>query len=488
MKKSLFIALAAAGMLSACSSQDEIVDNGKGNGTVVTPSNQINIGVTTGDLKAMTRGTGTVGGIKENDNKWAGQDLWIYMMSKGTVNPAKFAYSEDAENGLQEFSIYENKKVTAPKAEAAGLVEDNDIRYYPLAGQYDFWGYRIDDAATMSQGAPTAKYISKEGTEATAESDTVKVVVPFEINGTQDLMAGKAAITTEEAEAVGDNYYSSYAARRGVQPNIAFNHLLTRFTFTVLAGNESTAGYKKVTNETTELEASEEQKAAKVEGVAIETKTKGNLVVAYKDPAKVKDESDPEAVAKAPELLEWDATQEKPVKVWLKQRPSAADESKELNNSNLVDLTAVPLTGKLKTESQGEEGEPQTATKSFEADSINIGEALMVQPGLKEYPLYLKISQMLNTTKDNEGTPKNMVQTLKTTIKASDIKVLDEEEKPTVFEAGKSYNIVIKIYGYEKIEITATLIPWKDGGTIDKDTDTPNDWTVEKEEKQEEGE
>ena len=43
------------------------------------------------------------------------------------------------------------------------------------------------------------------------------------------------------------------------------------------------------------------------------------------------------------------------------------------------------------------------------------------------------------------------------------------------FEAGKAYTINFKLYGLEKVEVTAELTEWKDGGQIEIDTDTPPD-------------
>lgn len=37
------------------------------------------------------------------------------------------------------------------------------------------------------------------------------------------------------------------------------------------------------------------------------------------------------------------------------------------------------------------------------------------------------------------------------------------------FEAGKSYNVYITIYGFERIDITAQLTAWGDGGDIETD-------------------
>lgn len=44
------------------------------------------------------------------------------------------------------------------------------------------------------------------------------------------------------------------------------------------------------------------------------------------------------------------------------------------------------------------------------------------------------------------------------------------------FEPGKSYKVTITVYGLQEIEVTATLVPWADGGSIDIDDDrNPNE-------------
>lgn len=52
------------------------------------------------------------------------------------------------------------------------------------------------------------------------------------------------------------------------------------------------------------------------------------------------------------------------------------------------------------------------------------------------------------------------------------------EQKATIkmdgtkkFEPGKSYKVTITVYGLEDIRVTATLVPWADGGSIDIDDD-----------------
>ena len=44
------------------------------------------------------------------------------------------------------------------------------------------------------------------------------------------------------------------------------------------------------------------------------------------------------------------------------------------------------------------------------------------------------------------------------------------------FEPGKSYKVTITVYGLEEIQVTVTLVPWADGGSIDIDDDrNPNE-------------
>lgn len=110
---------------------------------------------------------------------------------------------------------------------------------------YDFYGYHIDDAAgdTPDPLVITAAGAQSDGTEL-AEG----VYIPFTINGAQDLMTATADKTADIGKAspagsVSESQaYSAYAARRNVQPNLLFQHRLTRFSFEIksgsLAGND----------------------------------------------------------------------------------------------------------------------------------------------------------------------------------------------------------------------------------------------------------
>lgn len=423
MKKMFFFALAAAGMLTACSNDDTLGGNGEQN----VSEQQIRLGVASS--KVQTRGTGTVGGMTDDENKWAGQTLWVYMLQKGSMELGYYKTPTEAAGAAVGTAVFDNKEFKAPNTAAStvsGLATtaDGAIAYYPVSGNYDFWGYRVDDAVT---GTPDVKLVDDTDTEVEANAAT-KRVVDIKINGSQDIMAGKATPSADEVTKLGNydkNFYSAYAARKGVQPNITFNHLLTRFTFEVRAGSKATAGEG----------ASGNTEAVRVQGVSVESLTDGKLTVAYKGETK-----------EAADLLTFTGNASP---LTLKQRAVGAVD----NNEPLVDLVEVPLTW-------------PAVGEATVGDVIPVGEALLVAPGQTEYPLTIALAQKVKkNTADMEK--EDMALEQKATIK------MDGTKK---FEPGKSYKVTITVYGLEEIEVTATLVPWVDGGSIDIDDDrNPNE-------------
>lgn len=74
---------------------------------------------------------------------------------------------------------------------------------------------------------------------ATVSYTTTTATCTYTLDGTQDILWG---IAVAEDKTVGDVVYKGYNARYlrkgGEEPNINFNHLLTRFTFKIIAGND----------------------------------------------------------------------------------------------------------------------------------------------------------------------------------------------------------------------------------------------------------
>ena len=134
--------------------------------------------------------------------------------------------------------------------------ENSEPFYYQGNYTYDFYAYYVDDAAATVSGStwepnnetdPTPLVITTESATTPVDGVTLAkgVYIPFIIDGCQDLMTAEANKTIDEAtetttdEVDAEDCYSAYAARRGVQPNLQFKHLLTRLTFEIKPGSEA---------------------------------------------------------------------------------------------------------------------------------------------------------------------------------------------------------------------------------------------------------
>ena len=244
-------------------------------------------------------------------NTWAGQSINVFMFTKGDGIPAVYftqAEIEAAQEGDDAYGkttndiktpavaatdehktvlnltqthdpgattvayLYNNTEMITPGSSenlipgedtdndgsGEAMIKDGTINYYPPQGNFDFFGYHGDDAvattATISRWDSNGDEIAS-ATESYA--DDALWTVPFEINGTQDLMSTKAELTGDQTNIMGadananprfKDYFSAYAARKQVHPTLTFQHLLTRLQFNVIAGNKSAAGWVDATN------------------------------------------------------------------------------------------------------------------------------------------------------------------------------------------------------------------------------------------------
>lgn len=412
-------AVASLGLLASCSSDDDLSTGGNGKDGL----QQIKIGMGV-QANVATRGTGTVGAVGEKENTWAKQTVNVYMLNKGTLDLAKFG----------EDPIYENTVLTTPADNASGIATElvggvAQYKYYPTTKTaFDFWGYRLDDAdvtaAEDRDGSATAAAIKSNKFVPYTSGDSL--LIGFNIDGTQDIMAGKAVPTEEEIAKCGseDNIYSAFAARRDVQPNIKFEHLLSRLNFQVLAGAESTT---------------DANTGVKVTGITVKSKATGKLVIAYKGEAAFENVSNQLIVDKyADEVKE--ATLYKDLVV--KQRGATA-----ALTENLVDLESVT-----------------PKWNNGMAMATQVGEALLAIPADK-YEITINLKQKVQVKGDkNHPTDPDDFQEKEYTYTA-DLKNTVNPDKG--FEPGYSYNVTITVYGLSEIQITTTLIPWKDGGNIE---------------------
>lgn len=421
--KKLFLmgAVASLGLLASCSSDDDLSTGGNGKDGL----QQIKIGMGV-QANVATRGTGTVGAVGEKENTWAKQTVNVYMLNKGTLDLAMFGAEP----------IYKNTVLTTPADNASGIATEFDTdgatplyKYYPTTKTaFDFWGYRLDDAndttATDQEGSATAAAIENNKFVPYLSGDSLPI--GFKIDGTQDIMAGKAVPTEEDITKCGgeDNIYSAFAARRDVQPNIKFEHLLSRLNFQVLDGKKT--------------ETTDEDKAVKVTGITVKSKATGKLVIAYKGAAAFENVSDQLIVDKDADEVK-DAALLKELKV-MKRADGAALTDK------LVDLT--PVTPKW---------------NNGMAMATQVGEALLAIPADK-YEITINLKQKVQV-KGDKGTPQEGDFEEKEYTYEADLKNTVNPEKG--FEPGYSYNVTITVYGLSEIVITTTLTPWKDGGNIE---------------------
>lgn len=556
MKKNLmYVTMAAAALFASCSSHDDLsIGNGGEFGGLDGENVAIEIGV--GAPSSTMRGTGTVGDVADytpgtgyadkTATHWAGQKINVFMLEKGTMN---FAIDPTTDKPL-----YENAELTTPNdgtySGEAKLVEVKAgdyqglpvIKYYPSTGKYDFWGYRVDDAQD------TAIVIG-----------TDKIDVTFTVDGTQDVLAAqtievfeelsdvrKEAITNgggedlfNETDPEKNKNYSASAARKGIQPELLFKHMMTRLTFEVKAGTKDIAD--EMTGDVVTTPATNPLYVAGIAVRPVKTvdannvptvyyTNEGTMTVAWKkgvnDPAEGEQlvwgtEDDVETakqdslvLCRRMTLLEfakangYDGEDEE-------FDPEGDDANyktlyeKKFENEKLVELVKgfAKLNEDLKATDDDDtkaalinafdfkaNGAQSLTYAEDEFQKVSLGEAI-IAPDAEAYELIISLAQELpnheytywpdetdedgNTWEDNTAPDtqdkidsdrtKMKFNTVKVVLKADDLAQVDQSEEK--FLAGWSYNFVCTVYGLEKIEITATLEPWKDGGDIDVDTD-----------------
>ena len=413
MKKLMFFAVAAAGLLASCTSDDNF-DANASLSQDLTADGRMPIEIGLGKIAAInTRGTGTVGDtVGGTNNVWQNQKVNIFMFKKNSLD---LALIDEINNRtpIYDKAVFRTDVTGSDRNRAIDLTDA--IKYYPTSGAFDFWGYRLDGA---EDSIPAQTALN------TYSHSTNQLAFGIKIDGSQDVMWAKAipsaadsAALTENSVDHSDRAYSAYAARRAVQPELKFQHLLTCLHFQILAG----------TYDASALSAN----GIFVDSIGIETRTKGTFTVAYTPNAK------PDS------LIAWKSDRDT---LYLKRRPTVGDASYDgaipVENQNLVTLTPVAPQG------------TGTSQSDFVATPTEVGEALLVAHDT-EYRLIVKMHQNVIVNEDGVTTREEHF-TVPATLK------LTEGFKP-----GHNYNVLITLYGLSKIEVTATLTAWSTGDTLE---------------------
>ncbi|MGL5937507.1 MAG: hypothetical protein ACRCZY_10270 [Phocaeicola sp.] len=384
---------------------------------------------------AQTRGSGAVGGLDgSTENVWQGEKLTLFGIRK----EGSFAKNTDY--------CIKGKQASAPMGSITGKItwDDGKTVYYPLQGGYTFMGYYANDA-----------------TVGAAVSTDTTLSCPITIDGTQDLLLGYAKLTADQKIAITqkliengklsgsvsdylyvevghekrgefkpgidenskkiiqddyDKTFSSYSARRGIQPSLIFRHSLARLVFNVRAGEEGAIA------DTTYVEGSPIRKGVYINAISVESINKGTIVMGF-------------------DSISFQITGNDKQPLFLKQRPN---ESRP--NAPLITLKEI---GPKSTES---------------SKRVRVGESLLIMPGETEYYANIVIKEYVN----KEGNP---IEESKQTTTYNDVKIVAKDKAGNVipFEASKSYNVTVTVYSNQIVEIEATLTGWLDGGDIDID-------------------
>ena len=379
--------------MAACSKNDNVDPQGNGGNTVIDDNSPVavELGVKGIDLdvNVSSKAQGSV-------DAWdASQTLYVYAIDR---SDAQFANTPLIDN------ISASSPATGAQNNVLNLVQPasageyaGEYFYFQGSTVYDFYGYYVDDAV--------------EGTPTPSRTDGT-ITLPITITGAQDIMLAKAdpAVDIEastdpnKGQVTSETAYSAFAARRGVQPTLEFQHQLARFTFNIVPGSAS-------------------GDLITVTAIELQSNTTGTLQIA------------PAVEAGQPTILS-------------QATPDYLSLANETSGANNLPYNVPEYTG-------------------ADQDPIKVGESLMVMPGQTSYNLRVSMTQ------DGNGDTDLPVNTLETVIAATNVDTNDDGTVDGVatFEAGKTYEITIKVYGMERIEVSATLKAWEDGGSVVIDPD-----------------
>jgi len=479
MKKYLYLALALTFALVSCKKEASVSNDNKDE--AVEERTPIEF-VSNFRPAVLTKSLGAL----EHWNQW--QKLYIYGIAREGLNSVATAeqpldFSTDATTGDYTGILINNVQAeplnatdtngdntndfdvnTITRQQIMVLNKDvtpNENFFYSEDRRYEFFGYYVDDASQANDatsGAPTP----------TIGADDI--TLPVKINGAQDLMLATTDHEEDNVEDINPNrLYSAYSSRKGIKPNLIFQHQLSRFNVYVKAGGNDVDLAKKVTITTLQVETNDE----------------GIMHIAYKDHVANKPQLEvTEKDASSKDIATGVLTpgQQAFVGIWGSIGPNyATDEDiaylddtggslKQLDNS-LTDK----YTRKLVV----------AANNTFTTPWRKAG-TVMVMPGKDEYMLKIGIVQegygggnteaisyypvnFANIIQANED-PKN-ADTPNTDWDYSGVPDLDLD---SVAQPGHQYDVNIIVYGLQEVKIEVSMTPWEQNGSfnIDPDRDT----------------
>lgn len=523
MKKYFFYAAMAVATMASCTSEDDLTVDPVNPTPDAEEQVALNLGVVTPSMTVGSRGTGMVGSVDGDGSNvtWNSQQLFVTMVNQKNDS----VYQEP--DGQ---SYFENITFRAPRKDSSDdlirmytqsgyqSATDNGIleyKYYPVTGEYTFYGWHVDDA----EGSKTPAFGQSTAADPLTAFAKVENII---INGTQDLLAANtiaipdslltngefnnkaAGYTGAYKDAVAALYnggnnpdaatyktmvekqFSARTARNNFTPVLNFKHTLARLKFHVKAGKGTDAALNyfdldgdtvahradySIAHDTLWKDTTDRAKlAGMLNGAIYVTDIKvlnanNNITLNLLDQTATAGSE----VANFTLMSSW-------------SQFKAANPTTTVNDTTkLQNLIAV-------APSYATNVPTDSLPANYKADEI--GESIMFLPvsnaatgeGTDEIvKIQVQLGQCLIKTEDEtkaDSDPSKFTyywdrpKPVTLTLKANDIVKPGANEKwgnNGVFEAGKSYDVYITIYGRERIEVSANLVPWVEGGDIDTD-------------------
>ena len=360
MKKLFFVAAAATAILASCQKDVEPQTN---EGSVA-----LSLSASAPTVNVQT---------KAAVDAWADTPI-VAFATKTTVDGTE--------------SVFADKDLTVATDGSIVLeVEDGVPYFYAERAVYDFYAYYAGGA---------------DFTEVEGFDNTSNIAYNVEFDGSDDVMYAMADKTKDlakvDADYAADNVteadlYSAWAARRGVQPTLVFEHALTRFNFNVIGADEAA-------------------ETVRIKAVTMETANTGVLTVLGDTPGFVAGAD----------------------KVWLSLKNAADEEVENLE----YDVTVA-------------------------TDDDELASSLMVAPEMTSVSVMVYMQNEVN----GEYVDINEPYEIALDIDKVNFEGADEGAPTDRFAAGYAYDLNIKVYGPQAIELTAELTPWKIGGSASFDPD-----------------
>lgn len=444
MKKRLFFATVVTAALVGCSSNENL-ENDLSN---VLDSEQgglvpVELGLTRNDVDVYkTRGTGTVGDVADATNLYQNEDLWV-LMTNVPAEEENWGYTVVGELKEQFDGTFKSRPVSEIDPASGNPVWGIDytsytggqVKYYPTNGTYsEFFAYHVDDAAIdMSAGYPAVKDSINPTTQK-----VVSKYVEFKINGTQDLLAGKAEKSEADLAIDANRGYSAKTARSGIIPAIPMKHLLTRLTFSLTPGHQNALGLI-------------------IDSIKIVSRSEGQLTVAYNEDGT----KNPVDLIKWTQDENWTGTA--PADSFrLKAIPAGYDFANRVDGNGdkvkLVDVNPLATISNTEVVDNGDD--------TYTFNTLPVGEAFFVQPNQTQFPIKIYYRFPYESGSGTQYYSVDDVHYVR--LYDANSQVIENG-----LELGKSYHVNIIVYGLSNITLRTTLENWVDGGQIDIDTADP---------------